>query len=35
MYYHQGAVAEVEFLRYPTLKEFITENKSKNINFIA
>jgi len=32
---HQGAVAEVEFLTYPTLKEYITENKSKNINFIA
>jgi len=32
---HQGLVAEVEQLEDVTLKEFILENKKKNINFIA
>tara|TARA_B100000963_G_scaffold309880_1_gene286099 strand:- start:96 stop:845 length:750 start_codon:yes stop_codon:yes gene_type:complete len=32
---HQGLVAEVEQLEEVTLKEFIIENKEKNINFIA
>jgi 23S rRNA (guanosine2251-2'-O)-methyltransferase len=32
---HQGLVAEVEQLEEITLKEFIIQNKSKNINFIA
>ena len=32
---HQGLVAEVEQLEEITLKEFIIENKSKNINLIA
>ena len=32
---HQGLVAEVEQLEDITLKEFIIDNKRKNINFIA
>ena len=32
---HQGLVAEVEQLEEITLKEFVTENKKKNINLIA
>ena len=32
---HQGLVAEVEQLEDITLKEFILENKKKNVNFIA
>ena len=32
---HQGLVAEVEQLEEITLKEFIIENKKKNLNFIA
>ena len=32
---HQGLVAEIEQLEEITLKEFILENKEKNINFIA
>ena len=32
---HQGLVAEVEQLEEKTLKEFIVENKKKNLNFIA
>ncbi len=32
---HQGLVAEVEQLEDITLKEFLIENKSKNINLIA
>ena len=32
---HQGAVAEVEILAYPTLKEYVLNNNNKNINFIA
>ena len=32
---HQGLVAEVEQLEEITLKEFIIENKKKNINLIA
>jgi len=32
---HQGLVAEVEQLEEITLKEFVIENKSKNINLIA
>ena len=32
---HQGLVAEVEQLEEITLKEFILENKKKNINLIA
>ena len=32
---HQGIVAEVEQLEEITLKEFILENKNKNINLIA
>jgi len=32
---HQGLVAEVEQLDDITLKEFIFENKSENVNFIA
>ena len=32
---HQGLVAEVEQLEVITLKEFIIENKKKNINLIA
>ena len=32
---HQGLVAEVEQLEEVTLKEFIIENKKKDINFIA
>ena len=32
---HQGLVAEVEQLEEITLKEFIVENKKKNLNFIA
>tara|TARA_Y100000992_G_scaffold290397_1_gene245858 strand:+ start:68 stop:817 length:750 start_codon:yes stop_codon:yes gene_type:complete len=32
---HQGLVAEVEQLEEVTLKEFIIENKNKDINFIA
>ena len=32
---HQGLVAEVEQLEESTLKEFLTENKKKNINLIA
>ena len=32
---HQGLVAEVEQLEEITLKEFIVENKNKNINLIA
>jgi len=32
---HQGLVAEVEQLEEITLKEFIIENKNKNINLIA
>jgi len=32
---HQGLVAEVEQLEEVTLKEFILENKKKNINIIA
>ena len=32
---HQGLVAEVEQLEEITLKEFIFENKNKNVNFIA
>ena len=32
---HQGLVAEVEQLEEITLKEFITENKKKNLNMIA
>ncbi len=32
---HQGLVAEVEQLEEITLKEFIIDNKKKNINFIA
>ena len=32
---HQGLVAEVEQIEEITLKEFIFENKKKNINFIA
>ena len=32
---HQGLVAEVEQLEEVTLKEFIIENKKKNLNFIA
>tara|TARA_Y100000591_G_scaffold263563_1_gene236719 strand:+ start:65 stop:808 length:744 start_codon:yes stop_codon:yes gene_type:complete len=32
---HQGLVAEVEQLEEITLKEFVIENKSKNVNLIA
>ncbi len=32
---HQGLIAEVEQLEEITLKEFILENKKKNINFLA
>ena len=32
---HQGLIAEVEQLEELTLKEFIQENKKKNMNFIA
>ena len=32
---HQGLVAEVEQLEEVTLKEFILENKKKNVNIIA
>ena len=32
---HQGLVAEVEQLDHVTLKEFIIENKKKNLNLIA
>jgi len=32
---HQGLVAEVEQIEEITLKEFITENKDKNINLLA
>tara|TARA_X000000950_G_C13877800_1_gene645590 strand:+ start:56 stop:811 length:756 start_codon:yes stop_codon:yes gene_type:complete len=32
---HQGLVAEVEQLEEVTLKEFVIDNKNKNINFIA
>ena len=32
---HQGLVAEVEQLEEKTLKEFISENKKKNINLLA
>ena len=32
---HQGLIAEVEQLEDITLKEFILENKKKNVNFIA
>ena len=32
---HQGLVAEVEQLEEITLKEFVVENKNKNINLIA
>ena len=32
---HQGLIAEVEQLEEVTLKEFIIENKKKDINFIA
>ena len=32
---HQGLVAEVEQLEEVTLKEFVIENKKKNLNFIA
>ena len=32
---HQGLVAEVEHLEEITLKEFISENRKKNINLIA
>ena len=32
---HQGLVAEVEHLEEVTLKEFILDNKNKNINLIA
>ncbi len=32
---HQGLVAEVEQIEETTLKEFILENKNKNINLIA
>ena len=32
---HQGLVAEVEQLEEITLKEFIAENKNKNINLLA
>ena len=32
---HQGLVAEVEQLEDTNLKEFILENKKKNVNFIA
>ena len=32
---HQGLVAEVEHLEEITLKEFILENKKKNVNLIA
>jgi len=32
---HQGLVAEVEQLEEVTLKEFVQENKNKNINLIA
>ncbi len=32
---HQGLVAEVEQLEEVTLKEFVIENKNKNINLIA
>ena len=32
---HQGLVAEVEQLEEITLKEFVIENKNKNINLIA
>ena len=32
---HQGLVAEVEQLEEATLKEFILENKKKNVNIIA
>ena len=32
---HQGLVAEIEQLEEVTLKEFITENKKENVNFIA
>ena len=32
---HQGLVAEVEQIEEITLKEFIFENKKKNLNFIA
>jgi len=32
---HQGIVAEIEQLEYPTLKEFITKSENQNINLIA
>ena len=32
---HQGLVAEVEHLEEVTLKEFVLENKQKNLNFLA
>ena len=32
---HQGLVVEVEQLEEITLKEFIIDNKNKNLNFIA
>ena len=32
---HQGLIAEVEHLEEVTLKEFILQNKRKNINLIA
>ena len=32
---HQGLIAEVEQIEEITLKEFIVENKKKNLNFIA
>ena len=32
---HQGLIAEVEQLEEITLKEFLIENKKKNINFLA
>ena len=32
---HQGLVAEIEQLEEINLKEYITENKDKNINLIA
>ena len=32
---HQGLVAEIEQLEEITLKEFVIENKNKNVNLIA
>ena len=32
---HQGLIAEVEHLENITLKEFVTDNQKKNLNFLA